>query len=148
MRWLIAVDLTDGDVEDVVDHAATWIDKQGGRADLLFVDEASDHHPYIVDPTLRSTMSAHYQAWHDALAERLLALLLRLPEARRGAVAVGRGRALDEILRRAPDYDAVVVANRPASGFKRLAHGAVAERLARVIDRPLVILPRGEGPAR
>ena len=143
MRVLVAVDLTDDDAAAFVQRAARWAGALGATADLLFVDEAADQHPYILDPTLRAAMSHDYDRWHATMRERLAALAEALKPSVRGEAVVVRGRAAASVLERSGSYDAVILGNRPASGLARLAHGVVAERVARQSTVPVVILPRG-----
>lgn len=143
MRIMIAVDLTDEDADDFVGRAAKWAEALGATADLVFIDEAQDEHPYIMDANLRATMSEHYEAWHREQRDRLGRQLHVLPSHVRGEARVIRGRAAHELLQLADSYDAIVLGNRPVSGLARLAHGAIAERVARQAHTPVVILPRG-----
>ncbi len=142
MRILIAVDLTDSDAEDFVRQAAQWVRGLGETADLMFVDEAADQNPWIGDETLRTLMSTHYDAWHQSLKERLGGLLDAVPEDLRGEAHVVRGRATPTLLDAMSRYDALIVGNRATSGLARLAHGVVAERLTRQIDKPVLVIPR------
>jgi nucleotide-binding universal stress UspA family protein len=142
MRLLVAVDLTEDDAAAFVASAAHWAQAVGGTVDLLFVDEAADQHPYVLDPGLRATMSTHYKAWHTEMREALAALLQSLPEEIRGTAEVVRGRAAPVVLEHLEGHDAVVLGNRPATGLARLAHGVVAERVSRQSAIPVLILPR------
>ncbi len=145
MRMLVAVDLTEEDAEPFVAHASTWVRVVGGTADLVFVDESASENPWILDGTLRQTMSAHYDKWSEQMAERLDGLRDTLPREVRGDARVVKGRAAAVLLELLEDeYDAIVVGNRPSSGLSRLTHGVVAERICRQSTKPVVVLPRGD----
>lgn len=139
---LVAVDLTDEDAEAFVERAVAWAGALEAVADLVFVDEAADANPYILDGPLRATMSSQYEAWHQQMRDRLAAIGQTLPEAVRGEVKVVRGRAAPALMELIDGCDVVVVGNRPASGLSRLAHGVVAERIARQSHKPVIVLPR------
>jgi nucleotide-binding universal stress UspA family protein len=144
MRILVAVDLTEEDAQPFVGQATTWVRVVGGTADLVFVDESASENPWILDASLRQTMSSHYEAWAEQMAERLDALRDALPREVRGEARVVKGRpaaVLLELLE--AEYDAIIVGNRPATGLSRLAHGVVAERVCRQAQKPVVVLPRG-----
>lgn len=142
MNILIAVDLTDEDAEDFVRQAGTWAGALAKKADLVFVDEATDEHPYIVDATLRTSMSAAYEAWHTRMRGKLDRLVDSIPAGARGEPVYVRGQAVPALLELLEDYDGIVLGNRPTSGLARLVHGVVAERVARASSKPVVILPR------
>ena len=143
MRVLVAVDLTDEDAEAFVARAVEWAGALGATLDLLFVDEAADENPYILDGQLRATMSVHYEAWHAQMRERLAQVVRDLPDAVRGEGTVVRGRAAAVVAERLDGYDAAVVGNRPVTGLARLMHGVVAERVVSQSHIPVIILPRG-----
>lgn len=142
MNILIAVDLTDQDAEAFVRQAGTWAGALAKKADLVFIDEAADEHPYIPDAMLRTTMSTAYEDWHRKMRGKLDTLLEAIPAGVRGESVFERGRATPKLLELLEGYDAIVVGNRPTSGIARLAHGVVAERVARLSEKPVVILPR------
>ncbi len=145
MQVLVAVDLNDADADAFVAQAATWVAALGGVADLLFVDESADQHPYISEPALRASMSVHYDDWRRQMAKRIEALRDTLPQSARGRAELVRGRAAPVILERLEaGHDVVILGNRAASGLARLAHGVVAERVSRQATKPVVILPRAQ----
>ncbi len=140
MRVLVAVDLEAEDTASFLSRALVWPQAVGATVDLVFVNEAAEAHPYIVDPHLRQLMSTQYATYHDDMTRKLTALLQSLPDGIRGRAICVKGRPVKEILERIEDYDALVVGHRQQSGLARLGVGLVGERVTRGCRHKTVIL--------
>lgn len=125
MRILVGVDLEAGGHEWLLDRAAAWAKRLGGRVDLAYVlgdhAEAPDHRT------------------------RLLAVSLRLPEAHRGEVRVEKGEPAEGLVRLSGEYQLLFMGSREPPALERLLKGHMATRVLRQ-SRCAVLVPRSDRP--
>ena len=136
-RMLVAVDITDPG--PVLATARAWSERLGARVDLAYVE------PFTLVPTgdpmlqqlLVTEQDRQRAAHHDALTQ----LLAEIPYDRRGGTRVELGGAARALVDLAPDYDLVVLGTHGRTGISRAALGSVAERVARMVRKPVLLVP-------
>ena len=145
MKLLLAVDVGGLETHELVDQAAEWAARTGGRLDLLHVAGPSEAFAFVHDAEVRAAVDREVEAMERRDQRLLDALLLRVPEAHRGVARVVAGPTMESILAAAADYDAVLVGTHGRSGLQRLWLGSVAEEVVRRCERPVLVL-RQRGP--
>jgi nucleotide-binding universal stress UspA family protein len=83
--------------------------------------------------------------WVNA-EEHLSLAIQRLPKGLRPRTAIGTGDAADEIVRLAgaEAADLIVIATHGLTGWRHLIFGSVAEKIIRLADRPVLVVPAHE----
>jgi nucleotide-binding universal stress UspA family protein len=114
-------------------------------AELVIVHVIPTPVPGIpADPTYAFAGPEEYEKALRANAKEQLALALqRLPEGLRLRTAIGSGDAADEIARlaTAEAADLIVIATHGLTGWRHLVFGSVAEKVIRLADRPVLVVP-------
>src|SRR5687768_7254089 len=85
--------------ELLVDAAAPWAERLSATVDLLYVEELTAPRPRVKEPKLAALLEANLAKAHHDVEVVLQGLLARLPEARRGSVAVDHGSIAETIAR-------------------------------------------------
>jgi nucleotide-binding universal stress UspA family protein len=127
VRILVGVDLQATGHEWLLDRAAAWARRLGGRVDLAYV--LGDH---VESPDHRA---------------KLLAFADRLPADRRGMVRVEPGEPAEGLVRLSGEYDLIVMGGREPPALERLLKGHLATRVLRQA-RCAVLVPRAEREVR
>ncbi len=127
MRILVGVDLQASGHEWLIDRAAAWAERLGGKVDLAYVlgdhAETPDHHA------------------------RLVAFGKRLPESHRGQVRIERGEPAEGLVRLSGEYDLVFMGSREPPALERLLKGHMATRVLRQA-KCAVLVPCADRPVR
>ena len=142
-RILLPTDGSEG-TEHAVDHAIALAKQFGAALDVLHVTDA---------PVL--PLDAHSQALLDAIEEEGRSAVEEIVEraSRRGVGTVAGVVREGEPYRTILDYvdeedvDLVVMGTHGRTGLDRYLLGSVTERVARLSDVPVVIVPRPEEAA-
>jgi universal stress protein A len=96
-----------------------------------------------VMPIESGTTQAAAEEREIATKERLIVAARQLPSVLKSRVAVGIGDAADEIVRtaKAESVDLIVISTHGATGWRHLIFGSVAEKVIRLSDRPVLVIP-------
>ena len=118
------------------------------RAELVFVHVIPPAAPGIpADPTYAFAGSENYeQALRVKAEEQLTLAAQRLPEGIKSRHVIGTGDAANEIVRLANEEsaDLIVIATHGLTGWRHLVFGSVAERVIRLAQRPVLVVPAHE----
>lgn len=147
MRVLAAVDVRDAGVERFLDDLGTW-SRRGHdvHIDLVYAMPAG---PSWLSDTLARALGAGRFADADAAQARLSDLLVRLPEAQRGAVRCVVGNAVDTLVSQSRTVDLLVMCPRAPDRMDRALLGSVSQAVIRRAECPVLLLPQGcPAPAR
>jgi len=115
------------------------------RAELVFVHVIAPAAPGIpADPAYAFAGSEEYEKAVRTKAEEQLTLAAHdLPEGLQCRKVIATGDAADEIVRVAKDEaaDLVVIATHGLTGWRHLVFGSVAEKIIRLSERPVLVVP-------
>lgn len=140
VRILLALDLAE-DVEPLVGAVAPIAARLGAPVDLLTVHDVPRMAAFPEAPGLYAALARHAEDARGEMTHRLEALLRdRFPPENQGIAYVDDGPAVLGILERAPGSDLVVVGTHARDGSAHAGIGAVAERVLRRSDRPVLVL--------
>lgn len=140
MRVVIAVDIHHAGAAAVVAEGARWAAALSATLDLVFVDEYEYSAHLIRDPSIRKIVVAQWEKIREHNRAELDRLLHLVPEGTRGAAVYLQGRAIEQLVEVAPEYDAVLVATHGRKGAEHFFLGSVAERVVRRATVPVVVL--------
>lgn len=145
MKWLLAVDITEGEPELVVAEASQWAARAGATIDLVHVEGARYTYDFVTDPYVRDLMSAEATKMRDADEARLAKLLAAIPEAHRGAARLVPGRPVPAIVEASASYDTILVGTHGRTGLAHFWLGSIAEQIVRHCPKPVLVLrvPKG-----
>jgi len=125
MRTVVGIDLRTTGHAWLVERAAAWTHRAGGRVDLVFF------HP--------DGGTSEQQA-------RLEALLAKLPEAQRGQARVLAAAPAAGLIELTASSDLLVVGSREPAALERWLHGPMASRVLRHAKCPVLVPRRIEPP--
>lgn len=115
------------------------------QAELVLVNVIPPAAPGVpVDPAYAFTSPDDYDKAVRLNAEQQLTLAAqRIPSDLNPSTLVGDGDPADEINRIATEENAdlIVIASHGVSGWRHLVFGSVAEKVIRLSDRPLLVIP-------
>ena len=115
------------------------------QAELVLVHVIPPAVPGVpVDPTYAFAGPVGYERAVKVNAEEQLTLAAqRIPSGPKFRKVVGNGDAADEIVRLAftESADLVVIATHGLTGWRHLVFGSVAEKVIRLADRPVLVIP-------
>lgn len=115
------------------------------QAELVLVHVIPAAVPGIpADPTFAFTEPEEYEKALRVNAEEQLTLATqRIPSELKSRNVVGNGDAADEIVRLAATEkaDLIVIATHGLTGWRHLVFGSVAEKIIRLADRPVLVIP-------
>ena len=125
-------------------QAAVELAEQFG-AELVLVHVIPPAAPGIpADPTYAFAGTEEYTKAVQIKAEEQLPLTAQgLPEGLRSRKVIGVGHAADEIVRLANEQsaDLIVIATHGLTGWRHLIFGSVAEKVIRLAQRPVLVVP-------
>jgi len=96
------------------------------------------------DPTYAFTGPEEYEKALRVNAEEQLTLAAqRIPSELKSRKMLGNGDAADEIARIATteNADLIVISTHGLTGWRHLVFGSVAEKVIRLADRPVLVIP-------
>ena len=115
------------------------------KAELLLAHFVVPATPGIpADPMLAFAGEETYeQAAKSAAGEKLATVTQRIPSDLKSRSLVGIGDAADEIVRLAKtaSADLIVIATHGLTGWRHLVFGSVAEKVVRLSERPVLVIP-------
>lgn len=118
------------------------------HAELVLVHVIAAAIPGIpADPTYAFTGPQEYEKAARVSAEEQLTLAAaRIPSDLKSRKVVGNGDAADEITRIATSENAglIVIATHGLTGWRHMVFGSVAEKVVRLADRPVLVIPAHE----
>ena len=118
------------------------------KADLMLVHIVASVVPGIpADPTFAFVDQEEYErVAKKAAEEQLAAAKQNVPAELHSRTTIGSGDAADEIVRIAKTEaaDLVVIATHGLTGWRHLVFGSVAEKVIRLSDRPVLVIPAHE----
>lgn len=122
------------------------------KAELLLAHFVVSATPGIpADPMLAFAGEETYeQTAKNAAQEQLAIVARRIPSDLRSRSVVGIGDAADQIVRLANSEaaDLIVIATHGLTGWRHLVFGPVAEKIVRLTDRPVLVIPAHESTAK
>lgn len=147
-RLLLAVDIHEADVDEVVAKGVHWATALGATLDLTWVDEYEYAAYRIRDAKIRQIVLDQWARARSADLTDLERLSALVPEEIRGKAWRIDGRAARELVTAAEDYDAVLIATHGRKGLQHFFLGSVAERVVRSASTTVIVLrlpvPDGE----
>ena len=118
------------------------------RAEVVFVHVIAPAAPGIpADPAYAFAGAEEYdKAVRTKAEEQLTMAAHNLPEGLQSRNVIATGNAADEIVRAARDEsaDLVVIATHGLTGWRHLVFGSVAEKVIRLSERPVLVIPAHE----
>ena len=115
------------------------------RAELLLVNVVPAAVPGIpADPAFAFAGPQEYEKALRVNAEEELTLAAqRIPPELKSRKVIGNGDAADEIARIAAteNPDLIVIATHGLTGWRHLVFGSVAEKIIRLAERPVLVIP-------
>jgi nucleotide-binding universal stress UspA family protein len=118
------------------------------KAELLLTHFVAPSTPGVpADPLLAFAGNETYeQAAKRAAKEQLASASKRIPAELKSRTVVGIGDAAEEIVRLAKTEaaDLVVICTHGLTGWRHLVFGSVAEKVIRLSDRPVLVIPAHE----
>src|SRR5579871_6105338 len=103
------------------------------------------------DPAYAFAGTEEYEQALNEDAEKQLAIAVqRVPFQLRSRTVIGSGDAADEIVRLADTEaaDVIVITTHGLTGWRHLVFGSVAEKVIRLSDRPVLLIPVHEPKAK
>lgn len=143
MPAVFGVDLRASDAGISLDTAARWAAAVHATLDLLHVDNAQLHIPYILDPEVRAGVQQEWATQREADLNALNALLARIPATTAGTSLLADGDPAEGLAEAADDYRLVIVATHGRTGLMRWWLGSVAEKLLALSKTPVLLLRAG-----
>ena len=104
----------------------------------------------LADPMFAFVGQEVYEnASKKAAEEQLATAAKRIPGEIRLRTIVGTGDAADEIVRlaRKETTDLIVISTHGVTGWRHLVFGSIAERVIRLTERPVLVIPAHEAQA-
>jgi universal stress protein A len=118
------------------------------QAELLLAHFVAPAHSGVpADPMIAFAGEETYEQAAKSAAEEQLAMVnKRIPSDLSARSVVGIGDAADEIVRIATTEtaDLIVIATHGLTGWRHLVFGSVAEKVIRLADRPVLVIPAHE----
>jgi nucleotide-binding universal stress UspA family protein len=117
------------------------------EAELVLCHVVPDAPAMPVDAPYAFAGEAEYeQVAKDSAEKELVIAAKRLPGEIKSRTAIGMGDAADEIVRLAENEaaDLIVIATHGLTGWRHLVFGSVAEKVIRLSDRPVLVVPAHE----
>ena len=115
------------------------------RGELVLVHVIAPAAPGIpADPTYAFAGPEGYEKAIRVNAEEQLTLAAtRIPKELKSRTVIGNGDAADEIVRlaTAETADLIVIATHGLTGWRHLVFGSVAEKIIRLAERPVLVIP-------
>ena len=115
------------------------------NAELLLANVVAPVAPGIpADPAFAFAGQEEYeQAAKSAAEEQLASATKRIPTELKSRKIIATGDAADEIVRLANTEaaDLIVIATHGLTGWRHLVFGSVAEKVTRLSDRPVLVIP-------
>ncbi len=130
-RWVLALDLSGPDLDDLVDQAASWAVPAGARVALLYAAGVRYDPGIFADPGARKVISRENDLLHQRHVAALEALALRLPEAVRAPVIVAPTAATAALVEASENADTLLIGTHPRRGLAQMWLGSVAEHAVR-----------------
>jgi nucleotide-binding universal stress UspA family protein len=118
------------------------------KSQLVLLHVVSPAAPGIpADPAYAFAEIGEYEQAMKETAEKQLAIAAQnVPAELKPRTAIGTGEAADEIVRLAKSEaaDLIVIATHGVTGWRHLVFGSVAEKVIRLSDRPVLVIPAHE----
>ena len=114
------------------------------QAELVLVHVISPVHAIPADPAyVFEGPEGFHQEQTVAAEERLVIAAKQLPSELKSRHVIGSGDAADEVARiaKAEAADLIVIATHGRTGWRHLVFGSVAEKMIRLADRPVLVIP-------
>jgi universal stress protein A len=114
------------------------------QAELVILHVISPVRPIFSDPGYVFVAPEGYDKELKVAAEERLNLAAKqIPSEIKSRIAIGSGDAGDEIVRlaTAEAADVIVIATHGLTGWRHLVFGSVAEKVIRLSDRPVLVIP-------
>lgn len=103
------------------------------------------------DPVYAFAGPEQYEQAIKENAEKQLAIVAQnIPAVLKSRTIIGTGDAADEIVRLAKTEaaDLIVIATHGLTGWRHLVFGSVAEKIIRLADRPVLVIPAHDSEAK
>ncbi len=141
MRFLVGINLRDGEAEHVVRQSAALA--QAGRAtlDLAYVDDVSGVPSWVSDPLSAQALTTQWTQVQRANEDRLQLLHHSVAENHRGTTYRLTGKAAPALIQAAGTHDAIVLAGRQHSTLSKVMIGSVAAKVVQTAGQPVVVIP-------
>lgn len=118
------------------------------KAELLLAHFVAPAHPGVpADPLIAFERQEIYEtAAKKAAEEQLTTVSKRIPAELNARTVVATGDAADEIVRLANTEaaDLIVISTHGLTGWRHLVFGSVAEKVVRLSERPVLVIPAHE----
>ena len=137
VRALVGVFLADPGVPFLL--AVDWAGRLGALLDVSLTDP--NVIPWVDDADHRRELTSSVEDARADDRKALDRLLASLPEGMRGVRRHGEGLPDDVLVDLAPDYDLVLVGNRPRGGLTGTLRGSIAEHVVRHARTDVLVLP-------
>ena len=114
------------------------------QAELVIVHVIAPVHQIPADPAYVFEGPGDYQQEERVAAEERLTIAAKqLPSDIKSRIIIGSGDAADGIVRLATTAaaDLIVIATHGLTGWRHLVFGSVAEKVIRLADRPVLVIP-------
>jgi nucleotide-binding universal stress UspA family protein len=114
------------------------------QAELVLVHVVPAAPGIPADPGYAFAGAEEYEKAAKEGAQKELAIAAQnVPAERKSRTAIGTGHAADEIVRLAKTEaaDLIVIATHGLTGWRHLVFGSVAEKIIRLSDRPVLVIP-------
>lgn len=143
MRWVVAVDLGGEHPEAVLNEAARWVARSGGKLDVVHVEGPRYALDWVGDPAVRQLMQAEAEQLRRTDQARLAEMLTAVPEANRGLARLHEGQPVQALVDLSREYDAMLIATHGRKGLAHFWLGSVAEQVVRSAHCTVVVLRMG-----
>ena len=130
-RWILALDLSGPDLDDLVDQAASWAVPAGACVALLYAAGAPYDPGMFTDPGALKVISRENELLRKRHVAALEVLALRLPEAVRAPVVVAPTAATAALVEASVNADTLLIGTHPRRGLAQMWLGSVAEYVVR-----------------
>ena len=117
------------------------------QAELVLVHVVPAAPGIFADPAYAFAGPEQYEQALKESAEKQLSIAAQnLPAELKSRIAIGTGDAANEIVRLAKieAADLIVIATHGLTGWRHLVFGSVAEKVIRLADRPVLVIPAHE----
>jgi universal stress protein A len=114
------------------------------NAELVIVHVIPPLHTIPADPAyVFEGPEGHQQHERSAAEDRLVIAAKQLPSELKSRHAIASGDAAEEIARlaTAESADLIVIATHGLTGWRHMIFGSVAEKVIRLADRPVLVIP-------
>lgn len=120
------------------------------QAELVILHVISPVRPVLSDPGYIFVAPEGYEQQEKMTAEEQLRIATKqFPAELKLRTAIGTGDAADEIVRIAKTEaaDLIVISTHGLTGWRHLVFGSVAEKVIRLADRPVLVIPAHDSEA-